>query len=149
MLNFTEDFQFTKYSPGQFYGWHTDSNPFPYRQFDPAVDKTRKNADGTDYIDMYGETIPEDLNTTGNPKLVGKIRKLSVTLSLNDPSEYSGGNLRFDLGPHRPDRYHTATEIRPKGSIVVFPSHVHHQVTPVTKGTRYSLVSWHLGAPFR
>jgi PKHD-type hydroxylase len=147
--DYTEDFQFTKYGPGQFYGWHTDSTPFPYRQFDPTVDNVRKNPDGTDYIDMYGATLPEDLNTTGNSKLVGKIRKLSVTLSLNDPKEYSGGNLRFDLGPHRTDRYHTCTEIRPKGSIVVFPSHIHHQVTPVTRGTRYSLVSWHLGLPFK
>ena len=29
-----------------------------------------------------------------------------------------------------------------KGTITFFPSHVLHEVTPVTKGTRYSLVSW-------
>ena len=34
-------------------------------------------------------------------------------------------------------------------SVIVFPSHVYHQVTPVTKGTRYSLVGWNLGYPFR
>ena len=27
----------------------------------------------------------------------GKIRKLSVTISLNDPDEYEGGNLEFDF----------------------------------------------------
>ena len=27
----------------------------------------------------------------------GKIRKLSVTISLNDPNEYDGGNLEFDF----------------------------------------------------
>jgi len=41
------------------------------------------------------------------------------------------------------------TEIRPKGSIVVFPSYVFHRVTPVTRGTRYSLVCWSVGKPFR
>jgi PKHD-type hydroxylase len=81
--------------------------------------------------------------------MINKIRKLSVTISLNDPDEYDGGNLQFDFGPHKENRYHTCTEIRPKGSVIVFPSHVYHQVTPVTRGTRYSLVCWNLGAAFR
>ena len=40
-------------------------------------------------------------------------------------------------------------EIRPKGSIIVFPSFLYHQVTPITKGTRYSLVMWVLGRPWQ
>ena len=36
-----------------------------------------------------------------------------------------------------------------KGSIIVFPSFVWHRVKPVTKGTRYSLVIWNLGYPFK
>ena len=36
-----------------------------------------------------------------------------------------------------------------KGSMIFFPSWVLHKVNPVTKGTRYSLVVWFLGAPFR
>ena len=80
----------------------------------------------------------------------GKIRKLSVTINLSDPKDYKGGNLRFDFGPHdQKKRFHTCTEIRPRGSIIVFPSHIYHQVTPVTKGTRHSLVMWSLGLPFR
>ena len=39
-------------------------------------------------------------------------------------------------------------EIEGEGSIVVFPSFSWHQVTPVTKGTRYSLVAWFVGPPF-
>ena len=35
-----------------------------------------------------------------------------------------------------------------KGTIVVFPSFVWHRVTPVTSGTRYSLVNWLQGRPF-
>ena len=34
-----------------------------------------------------------------------------------------------------------------QGSIIVFPSYMYHQVTPVTKGNRYSLVLWALGEP--
>ena len=35
------------------------------------------------------------------------------------------------------------------GSVIVFPSFMEHQVTPVTKGTRYSLVAWFVGPPFK
>ena len=73
-----------------------------------------------------------------------------MTINLNEPGEYEGGNLKFDFGPHSEgERFHECTEIRPQGSIIVFPSFVQHQVTPVTKGTRYSLVLWSLGQPFK
>ena len=39
-------------------------------------------------------------------------------------------------------------EARKKGSVIVFPSFLLHKVTPVTSGTRYSLVMWTLGQPF-
>ena len=35
------------------------------------------------------------------------------------------------------------------GTLIIFPSFVWHRVKPVTSGTRYSLVVWHLGRPFR
>ena len=41
------------------------------------------------------------------------------------------------------------TDILPKGSLVVFPSFVWHRVCPVKKGSRYSLVIWNLGWPFK
>ena len=78
-----------------------------------------------------------------------------MTFNLTNADEYEGGNLKFDFGPHASvgagfnKRFHECEEIRPKGSIIVFPSYMHHQVTPVTKGTRYSLVMWSLGKPFR
>jgi PKHD-type hydroxylase len=148
--NFTEDLQFTKYDKGQFYGWHADSQSKPYRQFNPEEDKLHIDEFGNPALDTFGNQMPEDMTATINPNMIGKIRKLSMTLSLSDPKTYKGGNLRFDLGPHRGDnRYHTCKEIRPRGSIVVFPSHVIHQVTPVTSGTRYSLVAWSLGPPFK
>ena len=81
----------------------------------------------------------------------GKIRKLSVTVSLSDPKDYKGGEFEFDMrntdkGTNQPYVCH---EIKPKGSIVVFPSFVWHRVKPVTSGTRYSLVIWNLGRPFK
>ena len=138
--DFSESFQFTKYNPGGFYGWHADGNSCnfgKYKRWIPGVSPTDEN-----------DKIPKGY--TDNPGMIGKIRKLSMTINLNEPGEYEGGNLKFDFGPHAGGkRFHEVTEIRPQGSIIVFPSYVYHQVTPVTKGTRYSLVLWSLGQPFR
>lgn len=117
--SFSEACQFTKYGPGQHYGAHCDSWEAPY-------------------------------DNPSNPDTHGKIRKLSVTCSLSDPSEYEGGELEFQFrNQDDPTLKKKCTEILPRGSIVVFPSHVWHEVRPVTKGIRYSLVIWSLGYPFR
>jgi PKHD-type hydroxylase len=122
--DFSESCQFTKYKLNQFYNWHCDSFDKPYDN-------------------------PNDPNTHG------KIRKLSMTCQLTDGSEYTGGELQFDCrnyDPHMRDEDRhliTVKEILPKGSIVVFPSFVWHRVQPVTRGTRYSLVVWNLGYPFK
>ncbi len=118
--DFSESCQFTKYKLNQFYDWHCDSWAKPYNK-------------------------PEDKNTHG------KVRKLSVTVSLSDETEYEGGDFEFDFrntdsGSNQP---RLCKEIRPKGSVVVFPSFVWHRVKPVTSGTRYSLVIWNLGWPFK
>lgn len=70
-------------------------------------------------------------------------RKLSVVVFLSDPDEFSGGDLCL---------YHTndPTVIpQTPGKIIFFPSYTLHEVTPVTKGTRYSLVTWVSGPKFR
>ena len=40
------------------------------------------------------------------------------------------------------------TTNRNQGSIIIFPSFMMHQVTPITKGIRNSLVLWAYGPPF-
>lgn len=77
--------------------------------------------------------------------LGGMIRKLSCTVQLSHPHEYEGGDLQFDT----PNGEFTAHEIKPKGSICVFPSFVKHRVTSVTQGIRNSLVMWNVGHPFK
>lgn len=80
----------------------------------------------------------------------GNVRKLSVTVSLTDPKKYQGGDLEFDFKDQAPGKKSTVvcSEIKPRGSIVVFPSFVWHRVKPVTKGTRQSLVMWYGGPSF-
>lgn len=80
----------------------------------------------------------------------GLIRKISVTLSLEDGDAYEGGDFEFDLrnNPHSKPVIRKCEEARKKGSMIIFPSFIWHRVTPVKKGTRYSLVIWNRGNPF-
>jgi PKHD-type hydroxylase len=80
------------------------------------------------------------------PEFNGKIRKLSAILTLTDPNEFIGGDLQFDYGMYN---IQTCYEIRPQGSVVVFPSFIRHRVTPIYKGIRNSLVMWNLGVPYK
>jgi PKHD-type hydroxylase len=140
--DFSEPFQFTVYNPGQFYSWHKDgdSDHFGiFRRYIHGITQQPLKPDGK---------LPGKYTTNNN--MVGKVRKISLTINLNEPGDYDGGNLKFDFGPHVDgDQYHECIEIRPQGSIVVFPGFVNHCVTPVTRGTRYSLVLWSLGKPWK
>ena len=117
--DYSESCQFTKYNKNQYYDWHCDSWDQPYQE--------------------------------GATK--GKIRKLSVTVSLSEGGkDYTGGELEFDFRNQDPDKIRNirkCKQILPKGSLVVFPGFVLHRVCPVKKGSRYSLVVWNLGAPYK
>lgn len=71
------------------------------------------------------------------------VRKLSLSVLLSDPDDYEGGDLELKFGedPQRAERK--------RGIITLFPSYALHRVTPVTKGTRYSLVAWVSGPSFK
>jgi PKHD-type hydroxylase len=71
-------------------------------------------------------------------------RKLSLVLQLSDPADYEGGNLELNAGGYEPIRIE-----KRRGLLVAFPSWQVHQVTPVTQGTRQSLVAWVTGPRFR
>ena len=138
-----EEFQFTTYhAPGGFYGWHSDmasDHNAALKRYIHGITPVPLRKDGS---------IP--FGYTKNNKLVGKIRKLSVTVNLTSPESYDGGNLKFDFGKHiQGEQYHEAEIAREQGTVIVFPSYVNHCVTPVTRGTRYSLVLWCSGRPFK
>ena len=76
----------------------------------------------------------------------GKVRKLSMTILLN--GNYQGGEFQFAHYNKLKNTVETP-DFKNAGSVIVFPSFMEHQVTPVTKGTRYSLVAWFVGPPFK
>ena len=72
-------------------------------------------------------------------------RKISFTVQLTDPEEYEGGELSFrDTGGDQPPEF-----MKNKGSVCFFPSIQYHGVSPVTSGTRTSLVGWYRGPQWR
>jgi len=74
-------------------------------------------------------------------------RKLSCSIQLSDPSTYEGGNLEVGVG-YTDDAPRTEA-MREQGTCILFPSFTPHRVTPVTKGTRKSLVIWAVGPDWR
>jgi len=67
-------------------------------------------------------------------------RKLSLVTFLTPPEDYEGGDLRMmDGGP--PLRL-------AQGATIIFPSYIMHKVEPVTRGNRFTLVSWVHGPSF-
>ena len=69
------------------------------------------------------------------------VRKISMTLLLNDPSEFEGGDLQL-MGPDK-------TLPLKQGHAICFASFLNHRVQAVTKGMRQSLVVWFGGHPFK
>ncbi len=72
------------------------------------------------------------------------IRKLSISIQLTDPKEYEGGELYIDNGV---ESY--VMMKKDQGALIAFPSYTLHEVMPVTKGERNSLVTWVTGKPFK
>ena len=73
-------------------------------------------------------------------------RKLTVVLQLSDPDDYEGGDLEISTGRFEDS---CSQAKREQGTVIVFPTFMMHRVTPVTKGTRYSLVGWVTGPQFK
>jgi predicted 2-oxoglutarate/Fe(II)-dependent dioxygenase YbiX len=76
-------------------------------------------------------------------------RRVTVVIFLNamstqpGPGDYSGGALTFYglLDDPAWRKFGFALDPMP-GLLVAFPSHIVHEVTPVTAGDRYTIVDW-------
>ena len=113
-----EPVQFTRYQVGDYYNWHQD-------------------------------WLNEDNS---------KSRKLSLILNLSDSKDFDGGRFEFFSNSKEAsgftsirfnDKDYNDKEVRDfawsKGTVLVFCSRDWHRITPLTKGIRYSIVSWITG----
>jgi PKHD-type hydroxylase len=83
----------------------------------------------------YGKHVDRGINAA--------VRKLSISIQLTDPKEYEGGEL------HLYDDDKETVMDKTQGTLIMFPSYVLHEVMPVTKGERNSLVTWVTGKQFK
>lgn len=112
--------QYTLYSEGQYFNWHPDG-PFG------VMDRRGFNC------------IPDDLMW----------RKLSLSIALNDESEYEGGDFQIVNGGANPECNAISTVRMEAGASILFPAFAAHRVTPVTKGKRKTLIYWFCGPRWR
>ena len=98
-----------------------------------------ENAQFTEYPEggFYDWHMDCDVSMQHEPP----VRKISMTLLLNDPSEFEGGHLEL-MAPGK------FAELK-QGHAICFASFLNHRVQPVIKGVRQSLVVWFGGKPFR
>jgi len=75
--------------------------------------------------------------------LYGVSRKLSIVVQLTNPKDYKGGELQLFEGGD------PIVITKQQGMMTLFPSYMLHQVTPVTKGMRHTLVMWIGGKNFK
>tara|TARA_R110000868_G_scaffold94549_2_gene260823 strand:+ start:2388 stop:2981 length:594 start_codon:yes stop_codon:yes gene_type:complete len=74
-------------------------------------------------------------------------RVLSMSILMNDATEYEGGELEILTGiSSRGKPLILKAGLQKAGDAIVFDSMMDHRVTPVTKGTRATLVTWCFGS---
>jgi len=98
-----------------------------------------ENAQFTEYPEggFYDWHMDCDVNMNHEPP----VRKISMTLLLNDPKEFEGGELEV-MSPGK------FVDLK-QGDAICFASFLNHRVNPVKRGVRQSLVVWFGGKPFR
>ena len=97
------------------------------------------------YAEYHSDTLGHYTTHSDDGYKYNLFRKLSLSIQLSDESEYKGGELVF----HRFSTKHPEVAPKTKGTLILFPSYVLHEVTPVTEGLRKSLVSWVVGPRFK
>jgi SM-20-related protein len=90
-----------------------------------------------------------DINDQPESPQIVKERRVSVVIFLNDqtkepkPESYCGGSLIFyGLFDNPRGKEYGFPLVGERGMLIAFPSDTVHQVSTVTQGDRYTIVSW-------
>jgi PKHD-type hydroxylase len=106
-----------EYRPGCHYKWHEDDSISHCLMYEhPGFHKFR-------------------------PEIKEYMRKLSYTLQLSHPDDYTGGQVQL-WDESRKMSFFIPKE---KGTLCIFDSRTRHRVLPVKEGKRFALVGWAVG----
>ena len=101
----------------------------------------------------YGEgdffTVHQDRGSDGKGAPFARQRQVSAVIFLNDespdpaPDTYEGGALTlFGLLDARDGQSVGMPVVGEEGALIAFPAEMLHEVTPITRGQRFTVVSW-------
>tara|TARA_B100001996_G_scaffold195791_1_gene149995 strand:- start:1229 stop:1966 length:738 start_codon:yes stop_codon:yes gene_type:complete len=113
-----------EYKEGHFHSWHIDNNGCDSVAFEPPCSRALLN-------------LPKQY-----------CRKLSFTLQLSDPEDYTGGELEIEVNSSD-DPKKTVTLDKDRGTLGIFDPRTRHRISPVKSGTRKALVGWAIGPRWR
>lgn len=114
---------------------------YPYLRFTNAQLTEYRAPDPDQYSEAGGKYDWHEDNCWITPTPRAFDRKISCVLQLSKPEDYEGGKLELEHESPAGDAFIH------QGDLIFFPSHLRHRVTPVTRGTRHSLVLWFEGRP--
>jgi PKHD-type hydroxylase len=100
------------------------------------IQYTEYHADDQGHYNWHQDIGPGPMST----------RKVSITVQLSGPDEYTGGDLEFWRGG---DLDNVEKAPKNKGLVFIFPSFMMHRVTKVETGIRRSFVLWVGGEHFK
>lgn len=109
-----------------------EANYYHFKLDLKAIENLQLSEYSSDYEGFYGAHMDSNWGPNANG------RKLSISIQLSKPEDYDGGELKiYDHNIKNP-----FTMEKELGGMVLFRSLLIHEVTPVIKGIRNSLVSW-------
>jgi PKHD-type hydroxylase len=117
-----ENLQYTQYGEGQFYNWHIDA----------GIDTCYK----PESIPLSGVNNSQDFINLQSEY----VRKLSFSLQLSSPEDYTGGEVQF-----MDNQRNTYFSPKKRGTLIIFDSRTPHRVKKIKSGVRKSLVGWIIG----
>ena len=112
------------------YGLFANCKNFKYQLSKCDIEAVQLSRYGT------GQFYDRHVDFNCNEDTIPHTRKLSMSLQLSDEKSYDGGDL---ILYYNGDVFPTP---KSKGTVIVFDSRTTHEVTPVIRGERYSLVKW-------